>query len=62
MHLLMQLQSLSLLHITPSADFDNKFTVASSQTIDMNNNQITNVADPTAALKMQQHMLMLLKH
>ena len=34
---------------TPSADFDGGFTVASSQTIDMGGNQITNVADPTAA-------------
>ncbi len=34
---------------TPSADFDGGFTVASSQTIDMGGNQITNVADPTQA-------------
>ena len=34
---------------TPSADFDGGFTVASSQTIDMGGNQVTNVADPTQA-------------
>ena len=34
---------------TPSADFDGGFTVASSQTVDMGGNQVTNVADPTQA-------------
>jgi|TARA_R110000851_G_scaffold230776_1_gene383573 hypothetical protein len=34
---------------TPSADFDGGFTVASSQTVDMGANRVTNVGTPTAS-------------